>query len=452
MSASPLLRRIAITGIGLVTPLGLTREETWEGLLAGRRAVQWIDDAPPENSLPIGRRHRLFGARVPLERSLTSRMACFARRAAREAVEQAGVSQAELRQAACVIGTSKIDLRHFDYWARQFSPAASHNEEDERAGFVPVGKVDDLASHPGPYEVLFPDSIASAVAADYQCEAAVLCPVAACATGLVSIIQAAHLIQDGHCPVALAGSADASLHSGLLASYRRLGVLAQPGEDPARCCRPFDESRTGFAVGEGAAILVLEDWQHARQRGASILAEWIDGIIASGCSDLIRIDRTGRDVAISLKRLLQRNALSPSQIDLVSVHGTATRLNDEVEAAAFADLFSTCHAPVPAFGIKGAMGHLMGAAGTVELAASLLALVHQTIPPTVNLETQSPAFQNMPLSFNAHTPPATELRSLLKLSLGFGGTIAAALIQSSAPGQAARPIWPLMRPRRKDFT
>jgi len=284
MSAPSPLRRIAITGIGLVTPLGLTREETWEGLLAGRRAVQWIDETVPAPVLQVAGSHRLFGARVPLETSQTNRMICFARRAAREAIEHAGVSKAELRQAACVIGTSKIDLRHFDRWAKQLTSAPPDDERGERTGLVPVGEGDHFASGTGPYEALFPCSIASAVAADYHCEAAVLCPVAACATGLVSIIQAAHLIRDGQCSIALAGSADASLHPGLLASYRRLGVLAQPGSDPSRCCRPFDESRTGFAVGEVAAILVLEDLHHARQRG---LPFWQNGWMGRSPADVL---------------------------------------------------------------------------------------------------------------------------------------------------------------------
>lgn len=413
MSASydaPPLRRIAITGVGLVTPLGVDRESSWQGLLAGRRAVQWLDEIDVKGFQPkFPGEPRLFGARVPLEIPGSDRMVTFAKLAAREAVRHAGISPAELRDAICVIGTSKIDLQQVDHW---LDPVTS---EMQQALFT---------------DVFFPSQAASAVAEELGCEGGAHSPVAACATGLLSLIQTANLIRSGQCHVALGGAADSSLHRGVLASYRRLGVLARPGNDPGTCCRPFDAARTGFAVGEGAAVLVLEDWEHARARGASILAEWEDGLTSSESFDLIRTDRHGSALARLIQRLLNRRGISPEEIDAVSLHGTGTILNDLSEGAALRTVLGARHRPIDVFGLKGAIGHLMGAAGAVETAACILGLARGRSLPTVNHQKWEEVFDKRPLRFNFCR--SDTYRRMLKISLGFGGTLAAALVKSSS--------------------
>jgi len=400
-SAAP--SRIAVTGIGLVTPLGLTRDETWQGLLAGRQAVDWLPNSVVNGKHSV--QPPLFGARVPLELADPDRMISFAKIAAREAVAQAGLSSEELREAACIIGTSKIEMQAFDRMIR--------NEE-------PLSFVNGING-------LFCSGAAAMVAGEFGCQSASLTPVAACATGLLSLIQAATLIRSGHCLLALAGATDSSLHAGVFASYRRLGVLARPGNDPGSCCRPFDETRMGFAVGEGAAVMVLEDWNHALARGADVLAEWVDGIFLGDASDLVRTDREGRTIGHSLSLLLSRNDLRLRDISAVNVHGTGTRLNDAAEAAALRSVFGSIKRPIYAFGLKGAIGHLMGAAGAVETAACLLALTHGAFPGTVNHKHLGRDLGYFPCHFNNSLSNESEL--VLKLSLGFGGTVAAALMR-----------------------
>lgn len=399
--------RIAVTGVGLVTPLGLTREATWQGLLAGERSVRWLD-APGVAESMAGKRDwpRCFGATVPCEIPHgASRQCAFALRAAREAAEQACLTPDQLRTAGCVIGTSKIEMQQFDQWARRQNdpPAAPQN-----------------------VDVLFPSSAAFHVARELGCSAAALCPVAACATGLVSIIRGANLIREGHCPVVLAGSTDASLHPGLLASYRRLKVLADPGEDPGRACRPFDRTRSGFAVGEGAGILVLEDWDHAFRRGALPMAEWVDGRIGSDPTGLTSVDGTGATLAKLIQRLLSDCCKTPREISVIQLHGTGTRLNDRAEAAALQHVCGAELPFIPAFGLKGAIGHLMGAAGAVETAACVLALAHQGVPPTVNFQLAD-AECGLRLSSQALT--SVDVSDALKISLGFGGQMAVGLLR-----------------------
>ncbi len=408
--------RIAITGLGMVTPFGLTAKQSWAGICSGQSAVRWL---PPEfGTHPAFQKHPLFGAAVPWNTDESSRLVPFARQAAREAIAQSGLSSGDLQSAGCVFGTSKIEMSVFDTFVADFrSPDAFHQKN--RA--------------PEFWESTSPAGPAEALARDWKCGAAVIAPVAACATGLVSLLRASELIQAGDCKIALAGSADASLHPGLLSSYRRLGVQAHPGENPAEACRPFDRNRTGFAVGEGAACLVMEEWEHACSRGAPILAEWIGGRLGSDPSGITQVNSDGRTLTEMIQRLLRDHQLSPEDISCVSLHGTATRLNDAAEAAAMQQIFGQLR-PF-AFGLKGAIGHLMGAAGSVETAVSILSLLHQKVPPTCNHETPDAplAVRLLPSSMKA------ELKTILKVSLGFGGHVATALVkQASMEDQVIR--------------
>jgi 3-oxoacyl-[acyl-carrier-protein] synthase II len=401
-------RRVVVTGLGLVTPFGRNRDDSWQGLLSGQSAIGWLDfDAsgqPQRTEHPP--RLQTFGALVPEITTGPGRQIAFARTAAAEAIEQARLTRPLLRETACVFGTSKIDMQQFDRW----SQALGETE--------PCAPID-------PWTILSAGSIARHLAAEFECQAGILSPVAACATGLASLIRAAELIRCGDCSVVLAGSSDAALHPGLLASYRRLGVLARPGTQPEQCCRPFDRQRQGFAVGEGAAALVLEDREHAQRRGAPLLAEWIDGGLASDPSGLTLIDPAGTALAECVRRLLRRNDLSPESIAAVSLHGTATRLNDQAENAALRTALALTQRRLPGFGLKGGIGHLMGAAGAVEIAAAILALQQGVLPPTVS---HQQAEEDCALEFSS-TPRPGPWDRMLKVSLGFGGHVAAAVLE-----------------------
>lgn len=404
--------RIAVTGVGLITPLGVSCAQTWQRLMAAERAPRWIRLGTDGGARREGIFSMLYGAAPPGWPEGPRSLIAYARQAAREAAARAALPPAALPAAACVIGTSKIDLSDID----QLDDATT-----QWAGNDAITARD-----------LFASSAAAAVASDLGCEAAAFAPVAACATGLLSVVRAAQLIREGVCPVALAGGADASLHPGLLASYARLGVLAPPGDDPARACRPFARDRCGFAVGEGAGMLLLEDWEHALRRGARPLAEWIDGLCLSDPTGLTTIDESGEALDAALTRLRERpgcgwNRQSPP---VISVHGTATRMNDLAEGNALRRHFGSAAARLPGFGVKGALGHLMGAAGAAEAAISVLALHEQTLPPTVNHDEPDP---ECAIDFHAGRARPMEMRSLLKISLGFGGHLAVGLFRRAEP-------------------
>ncbi len=397
--------RIAVTGIGLVTPLGTETESTWEALQRGDSAARFLtEEEIGSNQIPA--RVRGYGARVELNNPglHDSRSTIFALMAARQAIAQAQLSPEFQRSAGCVFGTSKTDLRATDDLFAKL-------HEDR------TGQTEPAIS------ALFPSSPSTAVANEFQLQGPASCPVAACATGMVSLIRAAELIRHGDASTVITGSTDCSLHAGLLASYRRLGVLAKPEDDPAQACRPFDQHRGGFVVGEGAAALVLEDWDQANERGAAPLAEWVDGLIGCDPTGLTAVDSTGETLAQLIQKLLDQNQVHPRQVSTICYHGTATRMNDLTEARAIQLVFGD---RPTGFGIKGAIGHLMGAAGAVEAATSVCAIKDQIIPPTANHHHHDPECPNRVTGRHAVRQP---IEYLLKTSLGFGGHLAVGLLK-----------------------
>ncbi len=421
-------RRVLITGIGLLTPLGSDRETTWSGLVAGRSATGWLPpwertDAPSSRSPSLGdvQLPRLPGATVPASswsvltdpdvhhRDLVVRLAV---QAAEEAWQDAGLAglMIDPQRLGCVIGTSKGGVRSFGIqYALSSGRLAPSTPADIRR---------DVWSD------CFPDAAARAVARMLGADGPVLCPVAACATGLISLIRGAGLIQDGMCDVVIAGSSDASLEPTVLASFLRMGVLARGMDDPASACRPMDQRRCGFVVGEGAGIVVLESLEHAQRRQARAYAEWRHGAMLGSASGLIRLGGDAAPLQRLLCDVLTRSGVEGPQIDSVSLHGTATRENDPYECVALRSVLGPS-SRASCSSLKGSIGHLLGAAGSVETAVAALSLSRGIVPPTVNLHQIDPACRLPDLPTSARHRP---LQHVLKLSLGFGGHLAAAVM------------------------
>lgn len=394
-------RRVVVTGIGLVTPFGVGREVSWSAICAGRGAVRQLSAIDLGGSLPAGA--TWAGATAPCEflsRADAEPVVAMALTAAREAMTDAGLSDISER-GGCVIGTSKPGLRSF----------ARHMQRAD-----------------GPGSDFWPNAAARAIAAEWNLFGPALCPVAACATGLVSLIRGADLIRSHECDVVLAGSSDASLVPIVLGSFQRLGVMSRGFDEASSACRPFDADRSGFVIGEGAAVLVLEDREHAVARGATVIAEFVAGGMASDPSGLTQVDPAGRSLAWLIRDVLRRANVSPTDIDAINLHGTATRTNDVAETRAVRSAFGGAADRIVCSSQKGAIGHLLGAAGSVESAIAVLALRDQIVPPTINLRTPDPECD---LDYVAHVARGMTLRNVLKLSLGFGGHVAVGLFRSA---------------------
>jgi 3-oxoacyl-(acyl-carrier-protein) synthase len=398
--------RVVITGLGVVSPHGRTRRH-WNRVIAGERAVRWLTDFNPATAsgapLPAGW-SQWFGAPARGFETTTDTdvVAEMALAAAEDAVESAGLRdgfRTAPERRGCVLGVSKPLV----------TMSRTHDGASTWNGWA------DLASP------------AEQIAQRYELRAAALVPSAACATGLISLIRGVDLIREGVCDTVLAGGSDWSLTPAYLAAYRRLGVLAKAGQDPAVACRPFDRHRTGFAVGCGAAVLVLERLSHARDRDAPIEAEWLGHALAGDASSMVDVDVTGATPARVITDALRRSRIEPDQLEAASLHGTATRANDLCETAALHSALGSSAGALSCFSLKGGIGHLMGAAGAVETATLALALRHGIVPPTTNLNEPDP---DCDLDY---TPLKARPRALthgLKLSLGFGGACAAAVLRS----------------------
>lgn len=398
---------VVISGIGLVTPLGSNREATWQRVLAGDGALRplTVGDLNPSRAGDSSETPWIGapvawpdGAIDALSMGLEP-VLVMARIVAREAVADARLSPAALQQSdcGCVFGTSKGGLHTLD----QNLQAASGEAR--------------------PWWESWPSNAATQLMQDFGMTGPSLCPVAACATGLVAIIRAAELIQRGDCAVVVAGSADCSLHPLVLASFQRLGVLSR--HRPAHAAsRPFDRRRSGFVIGAGAGCCVLERASRAHARGAPIYAAFRAGRIGCDPTGITALDESGGTLAPLLRQVIPGDEVP----DLIHLHGTATRQNDRTECRAVRMALGSRCEQTACTSVKGALGHLLGAAGSVELALTCLSLRDQIVPPSVNLQDRD---DDCDLPFVTGRADRRPLRSALKLSLGFGGHQAAAWLE-----------------------
>jgi 3-oxoacyl-[acyl-carrier-protein] synthase II len=355
---------IGVSGIGLITPLGASREESWKNLIAGKTAIRETNEGLEARVIDFSSN----GAR--------SRMGDFALRAAKEALAHAGFLTGELRRftIGCVIGQSKPVLPAFPTFS--FSGWSAND----------VVKRELLLSGPS------------------------INLVAACATGVAAIKAAVDWLCDGVCDVVLAGATESSLNEFYRTGFQQMGVLAT-GE-PSNVT-PFGRQRSGFAMGEGAAVMVLERLQHIRSRGAKPLAIVENAALGQNASDSIKSSESGHAVA----RLVY-NALHGRSVDYINAHGTATKMNDLAETRGIRLALGAKAYETKISSTKAATGHLLGAAGAVEAVFAALALRDQIVPPTLHLTNPDPACD---LDYVPNVARKDVLVSSLSLSYGFGG-------------------------------
>ena len=407
---------IVITGIGLCTPFGPDRETSWRGLISGESAVRWL--SPPQWSEP----GLVAGApvRFPEHRPHrhTEPLVELALTTASESLADARLTRGDLenKNFGVVFGNSKGGLHTFANLAEERRRRPKTNARRESV----FDRCESDSSES--WLDFLPNRAASAIGQMIGGYGPIFCPVAACATGLAACLRGAQLIQNGDCDIVLAGSADVSLQPAVLGSFRRLGVLSKESANPAIACRPYDRNRSGFVVGEGAACLVLERRESALARGAVCYAEWIGGSMLSDPSGLTQLDPEGT----SLRRLLQQlHAKASTLPDYLNLHGTGTISNDLVECRAIEAEFGRDALKIDCSSLKGGLGHLLGAAGSVELAATAMAIRHQIIPPTVNLDEPDPGCR---LRLTPRKSIQIPINSAWKISMGFGGHIAGACL------------------------
>ncbi|XP_028054098.1 3-oxoacyl-[acyl-carrier-protein] synthase, mitochondrial [Camellia sinensis] len=425
-------RRVVVTGLGMVTPLGCGVETTWKRLIEGVCGVRAIT---PEDLKMSG-----FDRETQLHTfdQLTSKVAAIVPCGTNpgDFNEDIWLNSKEHRSVARFIGYA---LCATDEALRDANWIPTEQEEKENTGVSiggGIGSISDILDASqlicekrlrrlSPFFIprILINMAAGHVSMKYGFQGPNHAAVTACATGGHSIGDATRMIQFGDADVMVAGGTESSIDALSIAGFCRLRALSTKyNSNPEEASRPFDCGRDGFVIGEGSGVLVLEELEHARKRGAKMYAE-VRGYGMSGDAHHITQPHSdGRGAILAMTRSLKQSGLRANQVGYVNAHATSTPLGDQIEANAIKSLFSE-HATSGALAFsstKGAIGHLLGAAGAVEAIFAVLAMYHGIAPLTLNLTEPEPVFENhfMPLTASKEIP----IRAAMSNSFGFGGT------------------------------
>jgi 3-oxoacyl-[acyl-carrier-protein] synthase II len=400
------MRRAVVTGIGAVTPVGLTAHESWKNLVAGVSGAGPITRFDP-GDLPvtIAAEVKGFEANRYMDSKEARRMSLFAQyavAAARMAAEDAGLelSDDERPRAAVAMATGAGGV---------LDTVAEGQVLQERG----PGRVSPFF-----VPMMAPNMGACQVAMQLGLRGPALASVAACASGLYSFIEAKALIDAGIADVVVAGGTEAAIHPLPMASLANMKALSRRNDAPARASRPFDADRDGFVFGEGAAAMVIESEERAVARGARIYAELLGGGLSCDAYHITAPREDGSGAVQAMREALRIAGLTPSDIDYVAAHGTGTQLNDATETKAIKEVFGEAAARLAVSSPKSMVGHLLGAAGAVGAMVAAFAVAEDVVPPTINLETPDPACDLDYVPGSARRQP---VRAAIANGFGFGG-------------------------------
>lgn len=395
--------RVVVTGIGLVTSLGPNRESTWRAVRRGECRIRPLRNLPP---LPDGLLW-VAGVNMPTCVNGVPKTIAMALRAGEEALRDARLWP---RDAAPYVTAERCGCAmnaHMGYFSWYYGKDFSPQQVDGRHS---------LFWH----QQWLPNSACVEVSRCFCLYGPRLAVSTACASSLISIILAARVIRDGQADVMLAGGSE-SIDPLFAAGFRQMGVLAAAGEN-GPCCRPFDQTRDGFVLGEGAGMLVLERASHAVERGARIYAELAATGMLCEAHHVAGLDPNGETIRRLLQMLFAQAAIQPTDVEYVNAHATGTPANDLAEMRAYGELFG-CHCrDLCVSGTKSMLGHLINASGVVESAITLLAIRDGFMPPTMHVRQVDPncAFNCLP-GRGMRRP----IRFAVKVASAFGGHVAA---------------------------
>jgi 3-oxoacyl-[acyl-carrier-protein] synthase II len=402
---------VVVTGLGLTTPLGGDVAGTWAALLAGRSGARSLD-GPDYAALPVR-----IGAPLAtdpdeqlsrIERRRWDRVQQLAVVAARQAWADAGfagtaaVAGLDPDRLGAVVGTGIGGI----------TTTLDRYEDYRRRGWS--------ALTPFTVTMTMPNGAAATVSQQFDARAGTHAPVSACATGAEALTLAVRLIRSGRADVVLAGGAESALHPFTIAGFAAMRALSRRNDDPAGASRPFDADRDGFVLGDGAGMLVLESTRHAAARGATVYAELAGIGITSDPEHAVKSDPEGVSARQAMRLALADAAADPAEVAHVNAHATATPAGDLAEATAIQALLGP---DVPVTATKSMTGHLLGAAGAVEAAITVLSLREGVVPPTINCARLDPGAKLRVVTGSPERLAAAPGRRLLALSnsFGFGG-------------------------------
>jgi 3-oxoacyl-[acyl-carrier-protein] synthase II len=408
------MQRAVITGLGAITPIGLTVEEFWANLKAGVSGAGPIT-AFDTTGFPvrIACEVKGFDPKAYMDVKLVKRTHLatqFAVAASQMALTDAGLTIDGNNETTMgvVMNTGGGGISDMEEGARTL-----------------------LAKGPRSLSPLLvpsamPNAVSCLVSMVTGAKGPVITSTAACASGTYAFLEAFRLLRLGEATAVITGGAESCIFPLALASLGRAGALSTQNDDPQRACRPFDKNRNGFVSGEGAAVMVVETEEHARQRGARIYAEVASGAVTGDAYHITAPDPSGDGAARAMRRALENARMPPEEIDCIFAHGTGTLLNDAVETKAIKKVFGDHAYRLAVSATKSMVGHIMGAAGAISALAAVLAIRDGVIPPTINYETPDPECD---LDYVPNVARKQEVNATMINGFGFGGQNVAVIIR-----------------------
>jgi len=398
-------KRVVVTGLGAVTPIGNDARSTWEAAVAGQSGIDWIRSFDPGDSpVRVAGEVKGFdpaGLDDPRELRRLDRYVLLALGAAREAVGDAGLDGTYAPDRVGILFGSAI------------------------GGFLGIMEQADVLRERGARRVaptfipsVLVDAASGQLAISLGYRGPNYAPVSACATGSHAIGEAAEVIRRGDADAVLAGGAEACLHPLILAGFVAMRGLAVEDEDPPRASRPFDATRNGFVMSEGACVLVLEELEAARARGATVYAEILGYGASNDAHHMAQPDPESTGVKEMMRAALRRADVDPSQVGYINAHGTSTPQGDLAETRAIKEVFGDHAYSLAVSSTKSVTGHCFGAAGAVEAMMCVLAVRDGVLPPTMNLRTPDPECD---LDYVPNVARRVEVDVALSNAMGLGG-------------------------------
>ncbi|MCF2531066.1 beta-ketoacyl-[acyl-carrier-protein] synthase family protein [Yinghuangia soli] len=407
-------RRVAVTGVGVVAPGGVGVPAFWDLLTAGRtatRGITFFDPAPFRSRIAAECDFDAAAHGITPERAeRADRYVQFALVAAAEAVADSGLDLAaeDPWRVGVSLGTAVGGTTRLEHDYVNVAVTAEGVRWD----------VDHRAADPFLQRAFTPAALSSEVAEEFGAQGPVQTVSTGCTSGLDAIGYAAHAIEDGRADICLAGASDSPISPITVACFDAIKATSTRNDDPAHASRPFDAHRDGFVLGEGSAVLVLEELDRARARGARIYAEIAGFATRGNAYHMTGLTREGLEMAEAIGCALDDARLDPACVDYVNAHGSGTQQNDRHETAAVKLALGEHAKSVPMSSIKSMVGHSLGAIGAIEVAACALAMAHGVVPPTANYETSDPECD---LDYVPRTAREATLDTVLSVGSGFGG-------------------------------
>jgi len=415
-----LARRVVVTGLGLITPVGNTVESTWSALMEGRNGVGYIKKFDTEKfSVKIAAEVNDFDPLKFIPKKEARKMGAFihyAIAAATEAMADSGFDLTEkgkfpdeLAESAGTYISSGIG----DFWAIEREHSKLLDEGPDRVSpFFIVSAIVNLA--------------AGQVSIRYGAKGPNSATATACSAGAHAIGDSFKIIQRGDADIMICGGAESAITPMSVAGFASMRALSTRNEDPQHACRPFERDRDGFVIGEGAGIMILEELELAKRRGAKIYAELVGYGMTADAFHLTMPDETGSGAIRVMQKTLRDAEIEPERVGYINAHGTSTPYNDKFETLAIRQTFGKHAYNLAVSSTKSMTGHLLGAAGGIEGVFSALAIHRKMLPPTINYVNPDP---DCDLDYIPNEPRQAEVEYALSNSFGFGGTNAALLFK-----------------------